>query len=110
MKQTRESRNGILRVTDRQGVESFYPSTPELMRMQVEWYESHGEHRDRIVERNGSRYPMGDWSWNRQNKGRMEYVEDDMARELQKVLRSRFYELHSSHLGEAQRAASLRAV
>jgi hypothetical protein len=52
-----------------------------VQQAEVEWYEKHGLHSDRIVrDSTGQRYVIGDSSWNRKHPGRQESVESRMLR------------------------------
>lgn len=51
----------------------------ELMQRETEWYQIHGQHMKRLVrDSEGVWYPIGDWSWNRENPEKPEYIEPAM--------------------------------
>lgn len=87
----RETRNGILKITSKKGEVSYYPSTEELCRVQVEWYRKHGQHpQDRIARcGHGIEYVIGDQSWNHR-RDRQEFIEPYLPTIPQRELARRF--------------------
>lgn len=53
----------------------------KLAAREVEWYRRHGRYpKSRIVRASdGVEYVIGDWSWNRKNPLRQEWVESQMS-------------------------------
>jgi hypothetical protein len=47
-----------------------------IRRKELEWYKEHGKYKDRIHARHkDSEYVIGDFSWNKKNPERPEYIE-----------------------------------
>ena len=53
-----------------------------LMLLETEWYQSNGWWKDRLhVYSEGIPCPEGDWSWNRRNPHRPEWIEPALKRD-----------------------------